>query len=151
MVTHVPMAVHPNVKDVLIIGGGDGGVAKELLQYPFIQSIDVVETDKLFVDVCRDIFPEVSCGLSDPRVKVYYDDGLRFLRSKKKRNMTLSSMIPRILSDIQRGFLPRNFTAAAIRRCEAMASWSTSMEVLFMMRMRRRAGACTGRYSVPSP
>ncbi len=84
MVTHVPMAVHPNVKDVLIIGGGDGGVAKELLQYPFIQSIDVVETDKLFVDVCRDIFPEVSCGLSDPRVKVYYDDGLRFLRSKKR-------------------------------------------------------------------
>ncbi len=83
MVTHVPMAVHPNVKDVLIIGGGDGGVAKELLQYPFIQSIDVVETVKLFVDVCRDIFPEVSCGLSDPRVKVYYDDGLRFLRSKK--------------------------------------------------------------------
>lgn len=84
MVTHVPMAVHPNVKDVLIIGGGDGGVAKELLQYPFIQSIDVVETDKLFVDVCSDIFPEVSCGLSDPRVKVYYDDGLRFLRSKKE-------------------------------------------------------------------
>jgi len=83
MVTHVPMAVHPNVKDVLIIGGGDGGVAKELLQYPFIQSIDVVETDKLFVDVCRDIFPEVSCGLNDPRVRVYYDDGLRFLRSKK--------------------------------------------------------------------
>ena len=48
MVTHVPMAVHPCVKNVLIIGGGDGGVAKELLQYPSIESIDVVETDKLF-------------------------------------------------------------------------------------------------------
>ena len=84
MVTHVPMAVHPCVKRVLIIGGGDGGVAKELLQYPSIESIDVVETDKLFVDVCRDIFPEVACGLSDPRVKVYYDDGLRFLRNKKE-------------------------------------------------------------------
>ena len=53
MVTHVPMAVHPNVKNVLIIGGGDGGVAKELVQYPGIESIDVVETDKMFVDVCR--------------------------------------------------------------------------------------------------
>lgn len=84
MVTHVPMAVHPCVKRVLIIGGGDGGVAKELLQYSSIESIDVVETDKLFVDVCRDIFPEVACGLSDPRVKVYYDDGLRFLRNKKE-------------------------------------------------------------------
>lgn len=84
MVTHVPMAVHPCVKRVLIIGGGDGGVAKELLQYTSIESIDVVETDKLFVDVCKDIFPEVACGLLDPRVKVYYDDGLRFLRNKKE-------------------------------------------------------------------
>ena len=83
MVTHVPMAVHPNVKNVLIIGGGDGGVAKELIQYPGIESIDVVETDKMFVDVCREIFPEVACGLEEERVHVYYDDGLRFLRGKK--------------------------------------------------------------------
>ena len=83
MVTHVPMAVHPNVKNVLIIGGGDGGVAKELIQYPGIESIDVVETDKMFVDVCREIFPEVACGLDEERVHVYYDDGLRFLRGKK--------------------------------------------------------------------
>ena len=53
MVTHVPMAVHPDVRHVLIIGGGDGGVAKEL-----------------------------ACGLDDPRVNVYYQDGLRFLRNK---------------------------------------------------------------------
>ena len=61
------MAVHPNVKNVLIIGGGDGGVAKELIQYPGIESIDVVETDKMFVDVCREIFPEVACGLDEER------------------------------------------------------------------------------------
>ena len=85
MVTHVPMAVHPKVRNVLIIGGGDGGVAKELIQYPEIESIDVVEPDKLFVDVCREIFPEVACGLDDPRVAVHYDDGLRFLRNKKGR------------------------------------------------------------------
>lgn len=83
MVTHVPMMVHPNVKNVLIIGGGDGGVAKELIQYPEIETIDVVETDKMFVDVCRDMFPEVAEGLKDPRVRMYYDDGLRFLRGKK--------------------------------------------------------------------
>ena len=74
MVTHVPMAVHPNVKNVLIIGGGDGGVAKELIQYPGIESIDVVETDKMFVDVCREIFPEVACGLDEERVHVSYDE-----------------------------------------------------------------------------
>lgn len=82
MVTHVPMAVHPNVKNVLIIGGGDGGVARELLRYESIESIDVVETDVMFVDVCRDMFPDVAKALEDSRVRVYYDDGLRFLRNK---------------------------------------------------------------------
>ena len=51
------MAVHPNAKKILIIGGGDGGVAKELIKYPFVEKIDVVETDKMFVDVCRKFFP----------------------------------------------------------------------------------------------
>lgn len=85
MVTHVPMAVHPNVRDVLIIGGGDGGVAKELLQYASVERIDVVETDEMFVDVCRRFFPELACALDDPRVSVHYDDGLRFLRNKKEQ------------------------------------------------------------------
>ena len=62
MVTHVPMAVHPCVKDVLIIGGGDGGVAKELLQYDCVEHIDVVETDEMFVEVSRKFFPEVACA-----------------------------------------------------------------------------------------
>lgn len=83
MVTHVPMSVHPCVRDVLIIGGGDGGVARELLQYDSVTHIDVVETDKMFVDVCREFFPEVSSALEDERVRVHYDDGLRFLRNKK--------------------------------------------------------------------
>ena len=85
MVTHVPMAVHPHVKDVLIIGGGDGGVAKELLQYDSVEHIDVVEVDKMFVDVSRQFFPEVACALEDERVTIHYDDGLRFLRGKKGR------------------------------------------------------------------
>lgn len=82
MVTHVPMAVHPNAKKILIIGGGDGGVAKELIKYPSVEYIDVVETDKMFVDVCRRFFPEVACGLEDERISMFYDDGLRFLRRK---------------------------------------------------------------------
>ena len=85
MVTHVPMAVHPHVKNVLIIGGGDGGVAKELIRYPDIETIDVVEVDKMFVDVCREIFPEVAAGLTDPRVSIHYEDGLRFLRNKRNQ------------------------------------------------------------------
>ena len=81
MVTHVPMTVHPNVKNVLIIGGGDGGVARELIHYPQIESIDVVESDKMFVDVCAEMFPDIAQGLKDERVNIYYEDGLRFLRN----------------------------------------------------------------------
>lgn len=85
MVTHVPMAVHPMVRQVLIIGGGDGGVARELLQYPSVENIDVVETDEMFVDVCRRFFPEAANALEDRRVSIHYDDGLRFLRNKKSQ------------------------------------------------------------------
>ncbi len=83
MIVHVPMAVHPDVKRVLVIGGGDGGVARELSYYDEIEVIDVVEPDELFVDVCKEFFPDNSKGLKDKRVNIYYQDGLRFLRSCK--------------------------------------------------------------------
>ena len=82
MVTHVPMAVHPHVKKVLIIGGGDGGVAREYTAYPEIEEIDVVEPDEQFVEVCREYFPDAAKGFEDPRVQVFHQDGLRFLRGR---------------------------------------------------------------------
>ena len=82
MVTHVPMAVHPHVKKVLIIGGADGGVAREYTAYPEIEEIDVVEPDEQFVEVCREYFPEAAKGFEDPRVQVFHQDGLRFLRGR---------------------------------------------------------------------
>lgn len=83
MIVHVPMAVHPHVKKVLVIGGGDGGVARELSYYTEIEVIDVVEPDRLFVEVCRKYFPDNAIGLDDPRVSIYDKDGLRFLRSRQ--------------------------------------------------------------------
>ena len=83
MVVHVPMAVHPDVKKVLIIGGGDGGVARTCIEYPEIVSIDVVEPDEMFIQVSREFFPETAKGFDDPRVKITNADGLRFLRSRR--------------------------------------------------------------------
>lgn len=83
MIVHVPMAVHPNVKNVLVIGGGDGGVARELSYYEEIERIDVVEADETFVEVCKQFFPDNACGLDDPRVNFYCRDGLRFLRTRQ--------------------------------------------------------------------
>ena len=83
MVVHIPMAVHPNVKHVLVIGGGDGGVARELGHYKEIETIDVVEPDRVFVEVCKEFFPDNACGLGDKRVSIYYEDGLKFLRLRQ--------------------------------------------------------------------
>lgn len=82
MVVHVPMSVHPDVKNVLIIGGGDGGVARELIAYPEVEKIDVVEPDKIFLDVCREYFPKITAAFDDPRVNIIHRDGLRFLRGR---------------------------------------------------------------------
>lgn len=83
MIVHVPMAVHPNVKKVLVIGGGDGGVARELSYYDEIEQIDVVEPDEIFVEICKEYLAYNSKGLEDPRVTVYFQDGLRFLRTRQ--------------------------------------------------------------------
>lgn len=85
MVVHVPMAVHKHVKDVLIIGGGDGGVAKTLIQYPEIESIDVVEPDEMFIVVSKKFFPETAKGFDDDRVNIINMDGLRYLRRCKDK------------------------------------------------------------------
>lgn len=80
MIVHVPMAVHPDVRKVLVIGAGDGGVIRELTRYPHIEHIDMVEIDRMVVEVCREYLPQTSCALDDPRVKIYYEDGLKFVR-----------------------------------------------------------------------
>ena len=85
MIVHVPMAVHPDVKRVLVNEGGDGGVARELAHYREIEVIDIAEPDKMFVDVCRRYFPGNAVGLEDVRVRIYYEDGLRFLRRCKDK------------------------------------------------------------------
>ena len=82
MITHVPMAVHPNVQDVLVIGAGDGGVARELARYESIRRIDLVEMDEQVLDACRRYLPGNACRLDDDRVHIYFDNALRFIRRK---------------------------------------------------------------------
>lgn len=81
MIVHIPMAVHPAVKKVLVIGAGDGGVIRELTRYESIESIDMVEIDEKVVEVCKEYLPKTSCSLEDPRVNITYQDGLKYIRS----------------------------------------------------------------------
>ena len=82
MITHVPMAVHPNIRDVLVIGAGDGGVVRELARYESIRRIDLVEKDPQVIEACRVWLPENACRLDDSRVHIYFDNALRFIRRR---------------------------------------------------------------------
>ena len=83
MIVHVPMAVHPNVRKVLVIGAGDGGAVRELVRYPEIEQIDLVEIDEEVIKISMDYLPKVSCELRNERVKIHLEDSLKFVRSKE--------------------------------------------------------------------
>lgn len=83
MISHVPMAVHPKAKNILVIGGGDGGTVREVLRYPTVEKIDLVEIDELVVEVCKKFLPQTAGALCDPRVNFYFEDGLKFIRHCK--------------------------------------------------------------------
>lgn len=83
MIVHVPMAVHPKAKRILVIGAGDGGVVRELTRYPAIEHIDMVEIDELVVEVCKKFLPQTACRFDDPRLSLYFEDGLKFVRGKE--------------------------------------------------------------------
>ncbi|MGI6361452.1 MAG: polyamine aminopropyltransferase [Bacillota bacterium] len=80
MIVHVPMAVNPKIKKVLLIGAGDGGAIRELSKYTTIEKIDLVEIDQQVVEICRQFLPQLTCSFSDRRVNIYYQDGIKFIR-----------------------------------------------------------------------
>ncbi|HPF87559.1 MAG TPA: polyamine aminopropyltransferase [Candidatus Limiplasma sp.] len=80
MITHVPMAVNPDIRSVLVFGAADGGVARELCKYKTIETIDIVEIDRRLVEVAKQFMPHTSVSFSDPRVTLHYSDGLKFIR-----------------------------------------------------------------------
>ena len=83
MIVHVPMATNPDIKRVLVIGAGDGGTIRELTRFKNVEHIDMVEIDRRVVELCREYLPQTACKLDDPRVHIYYEDGLKFVRGKQ--------------------------------------------------------------------
>jgi spermidine synthase len=82
MLVHVPMAVKSDAKNVLVIGGGDGGTVRELSRYKNIRQIDMVEIDREVVEACKKYLDFTACKLDDKRLQIFYEDGLRFVRDK---------------------------------------------------------------------
>lgn len=85
MIVHTPMSVNPSIERVLVIGGGDGGSVRELVKYPSIKKIDMVEIDGRVVELCKQFFPNVSSGYSDPRVNLTVGDGKEYVHQCKEK------------------------------------------------------------------
>lgn len=82
MIAHVPMFSHTNPKDVLVIGGGDGGTVREVLKHPSVERVDLVEIDPEVIEACKKYLPSTASKLSDPRVSIYNEDGKGFIMRK---------------------------------------------------------------------
>lgn len=83
MISHIPLFTHANPKKALVIGGGDGGAIREILKHPSIEKAVLVEIDGRVVEVCKEHLPEISCALSDPRVEVRIEDGIKYVHEHK--------------------------------------------------------------------
>ncbi|CAI8587616.1 unnamed protein product [Vicia faba] len=81
MITHLPLCSIPNPKKVLVIGGGDGGVLREVARHSSVEKIDICEIDKMVVDVSKEFFPDIAVGFADPRVTLNIGDGVAFLKA----------------------------------------------------------------------
>lgn len=80
MLTHVPMFAHPEPKSVLIIGGGDGGILREVLKHPQVESVTQVEIDDQVIEMCKTYLPNHSQGaFEDARLNLVIGDGVEFV------------------------------------------------------------------------
>lgn len=83
MIVHVPMFTHPNPKRVLIIGGGDGGAAREVLKHPDLEKCVMIDIDEVVVNECKKHMPSINHGaFDDPNLKLIIGDGIDYVRNK---------------------------------------------------------------------
>ena len=79
LIAHLPLASHPNPERVLVIGGGDGGVVREVLKHKSVKEVVLVDIDEAVVRVSKQYLPHMSQLLEDPRVTVHIGDGFKYL------------------------------------------------------------------------
>jgi spermidine synthase len=82
MLTHIPMFSHSDPQRVLVIGGGDGGVLREIARHQCVEKIDICEIDEEVINAARRFIPSTGCGFDDPRVTIHIADGSVFVKSR---------------------------------------------------------------------
>jgi spermidine synthase len=84
MGAHVPLFTHPNPKRVLVIGGGDGGMVREVVKHSGVEHVDLVEIDGRVIETSKQYFPNISVALTgNPKVHVHVADGIKWVQDRE--------------------------------------------------------------------
>ena len=83
MITFLPVNSHPNPKNVLVIGGGDGGVVRELAKHPDVETITQCEIDEKVIEVSQRFLPYMSKGFESPKLTLHIGDGFKFMNEHR--------------------------------------------------------------------
>ncbi|MFF2484223.1 polyamine aminopropyltransferase [Paenibacillus sp. NPDC058071] len=83
MVAHPVLSTHPNPENVLIVGGGDGGVVREVMKHPKVKKAVLVDIDGKVIEYSKKYLPTIACELDNPRVEVLVNDGFMHIHDHK--------------------------------------------------------------------
>jgi len=81
MISHIPLVTHPSPRHVLVVGGGDGGAVREIIKYPQVEKVTLVEIDRHVIEAAKRFLPEISSALENARVEIKIADGIEYVRS----------------------------------------------------------------------
>ncbi|WP_431802996.1 spermidine synthase [Halobacillus andaensis] len=84
MLAHIPLFTHPSPKKVLVVGGGDGGVIREVLKHDSVEKAVLVEIDGKVIEYSKQYLPSIAGTLDDPRVDVQVGDGFMHIANSER-------------------------------------------------------------------
>lgn len=85
MMAHVPLCSHKNPEKVLIIGGGDGAIMREVLKHECVKKCTLIDIDKRVIACSKEFMPFAGCSFSDSRTDVKCMDAMKFIRETDER------------------------------------------------------------------
>lgn len=83
MITHVPLFTHKDPRNVLVVGGGDGGVIKEILKHDSVKRIVLAEIDQEVIANSKKYLPKISYGLDNEKLEIMIGDGIKYVKDHK--------------------------------------------------------------------
>jgi len=89
MISHPAMFTHGNAKNILVIGGGDGGTVREILRHKCVEKVTMVEIDGEVIKACKEHLPEIAASFNHPKLELIVDDGIAFISNSKPNSYDL--------------------------------------------------------------